>query len=85
MAYCVFKEVYHVAFDYKKTNILFDYGEIRKMINEKKFTQDTLVWKPGLPEWKPANKISELRLLFEASPSLPDSLLDTDELELENE
>lgn len=45
--------------------------ELKALIDAGKINRETLVWKPGLPEWVKANQISELANLFFHIPTPP--------------
>ena len=45
--------------------------EIKALIETGKINRETLVWKPGLPEWVKANQLSELLNLFSHIPPPP--------------
>ena len=40
-------------------------------LKQKSITPDTLVWKEGLPDWVPANTLSDLKDLFEVTEDMP--------------
>ena len=46
----------------------FDKNSIQSHIISGAITRDTLVWKEGMPEWKPAEAFAELERLFAATP-----------------
>ena len=46
--------------------------EISRLVNEKTISKDTLMWKPGMPNWAPAEEIPEiLKLVVLIPPPLP--------------
>ncbi|RMF72534.1 MAG: SPFH domain-containing protein [Planctomycetota bacterium] len=46
----------------------FDVDAIRRKIAAKEITAETLVWKPGMPDWTPAGKVAELQQFLAATP-----------------
>jgi len=43
----------------------------KEELKEKKIKGSTMVWTEGMPEWKPASKVSELKDLFPPPPPPP--------------
>jgi hypothetical protein len=50
-------------------------GYLARQLDAAKITPDSLVWREGLPEWRPLNSFDELRPLIsaKATPSVPQS------------
>jgi hypothetical protein len=46
----------------------FPMDALRQQVTSGTLTQDSLVWKQGLPAWTPAAQVPELAALFSASP-----------------
>lgn len=46
----------------------FSEQELSRLINEKKITKETYIWKPGLPKWEIAEKIPEVLKLVALAP-----------------
>lgn len=50
----------------------FSESEVARLVSDRQVEKDTLVWRPGLPEWVPANQVPEvLRIVALAPPPLP--------------
>jgi membrane protease subunit (stomatin/prohibitin family) len=49
----------------------FDANMIMQMIQSKQITQQTYVWKQGMPSWMPAGQVPELAQYFGAMPPPP--------------
>jgi len=61
---------YHVAIDGNGKGP-FNLEELTSMADEGSLTEETLVWKKGMAEWKKAGTIEELNSLFGDMPSIP--------------
>lgn len=46
----------------------FSLGEIRGLIDQGSITKDTYIWKSGMPQWKRAAEIEEIRPGFGQTP-----------------
>lgn len=47
-------------------------SEFTKMVSDRKVTCSTLVWMPGMTEWKPANQVSAIiKIIALLPPPLP--------------
>ena len=63
--------VYYVVLDGKQAGP-FSQSELSRLINEKKVTKDTFVWKPGMREWLTAENIPDvLKLVALMPPEIP--------------
>lgn len=49
----------------------FDAGTLRQYVQGGQLTRETLVWKPGMPDWMPAAQAAELTMLFGPPPVPP--------------
>jgi hypothetical protein len=49
----------------------YDMDELRKMVQDRKLTKDTLVWKEGMADWMEAGTVEELKELFGTSSPPP--------------
>lgn len=63
--------VYYVVLDGKQAGP-FSQSELSRLINEKKVTKETLVWKPGMREWLTAENVPDvLKLVALMPPKIP--------------
>lgn len=46
-------------------------------LKQKAITPETLVWKEGLPDWVPANTLSDLKELFDVAEDIPHQIQPT--------
>ncbi|MDR3268179.1 MAG: DUF4339 domain-containing protein [Tannerella sp.] len=46
----------------------YSLGEISVMVQAGDITPDTFMWKPGMPEWKKANEITDISPTFDIQP-----------------
>lgn len=51
-----------------KTRGPLSLGEVISMVQSGDITPDTYMWKPGMPEWKPAKDITDVGFSFNAIP-----------------
>jgi hypothetical protein len=64
------ERVYYAVFEGKQAGP-FSETEIARLIGDKKLSKETLVWHPGLDNWKPVENIPEiLRLVALAPPAI---------------
>jgi hypothetical protein len=61
------ERVYYAVFEGKQAGP-FSETEIARLIGDKKITKETLVWHPGLTEWKTAENIPEILRLVALTP-----------------
>ena len=61
------QNVYFLAIDNKPSGVYF-LSDIIKMINEKKISIDTLVWKKGMLKWEKIEKFPEIMELIAIQP-----------------
>ena len=68
------EDVYHVAENGQQLGP-FALDALKQQIQSGQFTQDSLVWKPGMSTWQKAGELDELASLFvqAAPPPLPGS------------
>lgn len=63
--------VYYVVLDGKQAGP-FSQSELSRLINEKKVTKSTYVWKPGMGEWLTAENVPDvLKLVALMPPEIP--------------
>lgn len=60
-------QIYYVAIDGNQVGPLND-GEITSLVSQKRIHKDTLAWMPGLPSWKPIEKIPDLLKIIALTP-----------------
>ena len=66
------KDIYHVAVNGQATGP-YDLSGLSQLIAAGALKKDSLVWKPGMENWSPAESISEILSLFPiAPPPIPD-------------
>lgn len=46
----------------------FSVGEVMELITRGKITKDTYIWKSGMPQWKRAAEIEDIRPGFDLTP-----------------
>lgn len=63
-------EMYHVAVNGQATGP-YDVATLAQMVMDRKFTAESLVWKPGMDTWLQANQIESLKSLFPPMPPIP--------------
>lgn len=61
------ERVYYAVFEGKQAGP-FSETEIARLIADKKLSKETLIWHPGLDNWKPAENIPEILRLVALSP-----------------
>jgi hypothetical protein len=61
------ERVYYAVFEGKQAGP-FSETEIARLIADKKLFRETLVWYPGLDNWKPAENIPEILRLVALTP-----------------
>lgn len=67
--------IYFVVIDGSQSGP-YSLTELARLIAEKKIVKETYIWKPGMPQWEPAEKISEvLRLVAVTPPPVPRRML----------
>jgi hypothetical protein len=50
----------------------FDYQRLQQLVSQGQLTQQTLVWKQGMPQWSQAGQVQELQSLFAGqAPAMP--------------
>jgi hypothetical protein len=59
--------VYYAVFEGRQAGP-FSETEIARLIGDKKITKETLVWHPGITEWKTAENIPEILRLVALTP-----------------
>ena len=62
--------VYYVAVNGQATGP-FDIAALTQMVTTGSLTQDSLVWKAGMPQWAKAGKVDEVKDLFIVIPPVP--------------
>ena len=66
--------VYYVAIEGEPVGPLTE-REVSQMICQRKVTQDTLCWMPGMAGWKPAREVPQVLRLVALTPPPLDSTL----------
>lgn len=61
---------YHVAVDGQATGP-YNIATLTQMVSNGKFTENTLVWKPGMTEWVTAKNVQELQSIFSDTSQMP--------------
>ena len=65
--------VYYAAIDEKAAGP-FSVTELSRLIADKKINKNTLIWQPGMSDWKKAEEIPEvLRMVALTPPPLPNN------------
>ena len=59
--------VYYAAIDEKAAGP-FTVTELSRLIADKKINKNTLIWQPGMPEWKRAEEIPEVLKIVALTP-----------------
>ena len=50
----------------------YSLAELARLITKKKIVKETYIWKPGMSQWEPAEKVSEvLKLVAVTPPPVP--------------
>lgn len=64
--------IYYVLFEGKQAGP-FSVSELSRLISEKKVVKETLVWRPGMAEWKKAEDVPDvLKLVALVPPPIPE-------------
>lgn len=81
MTYSNTLPIYHVAFSETDQQHFLNIYDMLKLVKEHKLTKETYVWKKGMKAaWVKAEKVPDLKPLFDMPPSVPESLKDHSQL-----
>lgn len=61
---------YYVAINGQATGP-FNIATLKQMLNQGRFSSESLVWKEGMTNWMMANQVDELKTLFVSIPPIP--------------